>query len=107
MKPFTSVVLATFLSAVATLGFGEAAKADVIIRYNRDGKIHYRHYDRGYRDRGYRIYIYRPRRYRVYRKYYHRPLIQYRLIRPRYRVNYREYYRNPYRIHYRYHCYHD
>ncbi|WP_026732311.1 hypothetical protein [Fischerella sp. PCC 9605] len=103
MKPFTSVVLATFLAAVATLGFEQSAKADVIIRYDRDGNIYSRQYHRGYRGNSYQIY--RPR-YRVYRKYHYRPRIKYRSIRPRYRVDYRDYYPRPYRIRYRYDRYH-
>ncbi|MDM9382723.1 hypothetical protein QUB80_18685 [Chlorogloeopsis sp. ULAP01] len=92
MKPFTSVVLATFLAAVATLPFEQSAKADIIIRFGGGNRYH-RVYRPNYKQHRYRVYY--PRYYRVYSpRHYPRYRIRHRSRNyPGYRVNYPSYYR--------------
>ncbi|WP_200862349.1 hypothetical protein ACF3DV_28610 [Chlorogloeopsis fritschii PCC 9212] len=92
MKPFTSVVLATFLAAVATLPFGQSAKADIIIHIG-GGNRYYRDYRPRHREHRYRVYY--PRYYRVYSpRHYPRYRVRYRSRNhPGYRGHYPNYYR--------------
>ncbi|MFQ4144443.1 hypothetical protein [Chlorogloeopsis sp. ULAP02] len=84
MKPFTSVLVATFLAAVATLPFGQSAQADIIIHFG-GGNPHHRVYRPHYRQHRYQVYY--PRHYPRYR-------VRYRSRNhPGYRVIYPNYYR--------------